>query len=152
MSGSTAHEIGLVRYPGSQEACILGLTDLFGVASTIALAQRRSGRRPLRVTHWQPLHGSDANLACVYDSVPRGSPKPRTLISHRPWSAFQILTSPPGWYPGSAIAMQPVLRWFYCARADSPLPQRVSSTGNRSPHIRFARRHWRSVFRKSSSM
>jgi transcriptional regulator GlxA family with amidase domain len=80
MSGSTAHEIGLVRYPNAQEACILGLTDLFGVASTIALAQRRSGRRPLRVTHWQPLHGSDANLACVYDSVPRGSPKPRTLI------------------------------------------------------------------------
>jgi transcriptional regulator GlxA family with amidase domain len=61
-------------------ACILGLTDLFGIASTIALNQRRSGQFPLRVTHWRPLHSSDANLSCVYDSAPRGSPQPRTLI------------------------------------------------------------------------
>ena len=40
MSASTAHEIGIVHYPGAQVACILGLTDLFGVASTIALDQR----------------------------------------------------------------------------------------------------------------
>ncbi|MFZ1097302.1 MAG: helix-turn-helix domain-containing protein [Xanthobacteraceae bacterium] len=80
MSARTAHEIGIVHYPGAQVACILGLTDLFGVASTIALDQRRSGQSPLRVTHWQPLHGRDANLSCVYDSAPRGSPKPRTLI------------------------------------------------------------------------
>jgi hypothetical protein len=39
MSASTAHEIGIVDYPGAQAACILGLTDLFGVASTIALEQ-----------------------------------------------------------------------------------------------------------------
>jgi transcriptional regulator GlxA family with amidase domain len=80
MSASTAHEIGIVHYPGAQVACILGLTDLFGVASTIALDQRRSDRSPLRVTHWQPLHSRDANLSCVYDSAPRGGPKPRTLI------------------------------------------------------------------------
>ena len=52
MSASTAHEIGIVHYPGAQVACILGLTDLFGVVSTIALDQRRSGQSPLRVTHW----------------------------------------------------------------------------------------------------
>ena len=80
MSGSTAHEIGIVYYPGAQVACILGLTDLFAVASTIALDQRRSGRSPLRVTHWKPIHSGAANLSCVYDSAPRGSPKPRTLI------------------------------------------------------------------------
>src|SRR5258707_807519 len=80
MSASTGHEIGIVHYPSAQVACILGLTDLFGVASTIALDQRRSGQSPLRVTHWQPLHSRDANLSCVYDSAPRGSPKPRTLI------------------------------------------------------------------------
>ena len=34
MSASTAHEIGIVHYPGAQVACVLGLTDLFGVAST----------------------------------------------------------------------------------------------------------------------
>src|SRR5229473_1126714 len=80
MSGSTAHEIGIVHYPGAQVACILGLTDLFGVASTIALDQLRSGQTALRVTHWKPIDSFDANLSCVYDSAPRGSPQPRTLI------------------------------------------------------------------------
>jgi transcriptional regulator GlxA family with amidase domain len=80
MSASTGHEIGIVHYPGAQVACILGLTDLFGVASTIALDQPRSGQSPLRVTHWKPIHCGAANLSCVYDSAPRGSPKPRTLI------------------------------------------------------------------------
>src|SRR6478735_4504918 len=80
MSAITAHEIGIVDYPGAQVACILGLTDLFGVASTIALDQRRSDQSPLRVTHWKPIHCGAAKLSCVYDSAPRGSPKPRTLI------------------------------------------------------------------------
>src|ERR1700746_738561 len=80
MAESTAQEIGIVHYPGAQVACILGLTDLFGVASTIALDQRRSGQSPLRVTHWKPIHCGAAKLSCVYDSAPRGSPKPRTLI------------------------------------------------------------------------
>ncbi|HEV3166024.1 MAG TPA: hypothetical protein VGZ22_18500, partial [Isosphaeraceae bacterium] len=80
MSGIAAHEIGIVDYPGAQVACILGLTDLFGVASTIALDQRRSGQSPLRVTHWKPIHWGAAKLSWVYDSAPRGSPKPRTLI------------------------------------------------------------------------
>src|ERR1700675_551503 len=75
MSKNTAHELGIVNYPGAQVASILGLTDLFGVASRIALDQR-----PLRVTHWRPLDGRDANLFCVYDSAPRGSPQPRTLV------------------------------------------------------------------------
>src|ERR1700757_4088289 len=80
MSGSPAHEIGIVYYPGAQVACILGLTDLFGVASTIALDQRRSGLTALRVTHWKPIDSFDENLSFVYDSAPRGSPQPRTLI------------------------------------------------------------------------
>jgi transcriptional regulator GlxA family with amidase domain len=75
MSKKTAHEIGIVNYPGAQVASILGLTDLFGVASRIALDQR-----PLRVTHWRPIDGRDANLSCVYDSAPHGSPQPRTLV------------------------------------------------------------------------
>jgi transcriptional regulator GlxA family with amidase domain len=77
MSASTAHEIGIVHYPGAQVACILGLTDLFGFASTVALDR---GQSPLRVTHWRPLRSRDASLSCVYDSAPRGRPKPRTLI------------------------------------------------------------------------
>ena len=43
MSGRAAHEIGIVDYPGAQAACILGLTDLFGVASAMALDQGRTG-------------------------------------------------------------------------------------------------------------
>jgi transcriptional regulator GlxA family with amidase domain len=66
--------------PWREVACILGLTDLFRAASTIALDQRRSGQSPLRVTHWKPIDSFDANLSCVYDSAPRGSPQPRTLI------------------------------------------------------------------------
>jgi transcriptional regulator GlxA family with amidase domain len=80
MSGGTAHEIGIVHYPDAQVACILGLTDLFDVASTIAFDQRRAGQTPFRVTHWKPIHSRDANLSCVYDSVPRGRPQPQTLI------------------------------------------------------------------------
>jgi transcriptional regulator GlxA family with amidase domain len=80
MSGSAAHEIGIVDYPGAQAACILGLTDLFGIASGIALDQRRSGETALRVTHWKPSDSFDADLACVYDSAPFGAPQPRTLI------------------------------------------------------------------------
>jgi transcriptional regulator GlxA family with amidase domain len=80
MSRSSAHEIGVVDYPGAQVASILGLTDLFGIASTIALDQRRSGQTGLRVTHWKPIDSFDTNLSCVYDSAPRGSPQPRTLI------------------------------------------------------------------------
>src|SRR6201982_2061786 len=80
MSGSAAHEVGIVNYPGAQVACILGLTDLFDIACTIALDQRRSGQTALRVTHWKPINSFDAKLSCVYDSAPRGSPQPRTLI------------------------------------------------------------------------
>ena len=54
MSASTAHEIGIVDYPGAQVACILGLTDMFGVASTIALDQRRALLPRLRSINGDP--------------------------------------------------------------------------------------------------
>jgi transcriptional regulator GlxA family with amidase domain len=56
----------------------LGLTDFFGMASTTALDQ--GGQTALRVTHWKPIDSFDTNLSCVYDSAPRGSPQPGTLI------------------------------------------------------------------------
>jgi transcriptional regulator GlxA family with amidase domain len=80
MSRSPVHEIGIVNYSGAQVACILGLTDLFGIASTIAIDQERPGQTALRVTHWKAIDNLDANFSCVYDSAPRGSPRPRTLI------------------------------------------------------------------------
>jgi hypothetical protein len=54
MSGSPAYEIGIVDYPCAQAACILGLTDWFGVSSTIVLDHQRSGQTALRVTHCNP--------------------------------------------------------------------------------------------------
>src|SRR5260370_33776434 len=117
MSASTAHEIGIVHYPGAQVACILGLTDLFGVASTIALDQRRSGQSPLRVTHWQPVHRRDANLSCIYDSAPRGSPKPRTLIIPPTMVDLPDPDVPAGVVSWVRNLMPPVPHWFHCARA-----------------------------------
>jgi hypothetical protein len=152
MSAGAAHEIGIVHYPGAQEACILGLTDLFGVASKIALDRRRSGQPPLRVTHWQPIHSRDASLSCVYDSAQHGSPKPRTLIIPP-----TMVDLPDPVVPGGVVswirnrhAAGP--RWFLCARVRLSLPKRASSPAFQLPHIRFAQRLWRSVFRKSSSM
>src|SRR5260221_8532049 len=80
MSERAAHEVGIVDYPGRPVACFLGLTDLFRIACTIALNQRRSGQTALRVTHWKPIDASDTNLSCIYDSAPRDSPQPGRLI------------------------------------------------------------------------
>ena len=81
MPGTAAHEVGIIDYPGAQVACILGLTDLFSIACTIALDQRpHPGQTALRVTHWKPIDASDANFSCIYDSAPLDSPQPRTLI------------------------------------------------------------------------
>src|ERR1700731_854681 len=73
-------EIGIVLYPGVQAACVHGLTDLFGIAAGIASDKRQDSRPALRVTHWQAAHSRDAKLSCVFDSNPRGSPRPRILI------------------------------------------------------------------------
>src|SRR5215469_276079 len=80
MPGRPEHEVGIINYPGAQVACILGLTDLFGIASAIARDQQRSRQTELRVTHWEPIDSFDATLSCVYDSAPRGSRQPRTLV------------------------------------------------------------------------
>jgi len=74
------NEIGIVLYPGVQAASVLGLTDLFEIAANVARDQQPDGRFPLRVTHWQPAHGHDTELWCLYDSDPHGNPQPRILI------------------------------------------------------------------------
>ena len=80
MSASTMNEIGIVLYPGAQPAAVYGLTDLFAIASKVALAHKRAGLSPLRVTHWQAAHGKGAPMSCVYDSNPGAQPRPRFLI------------------------------------------------------------------------
>jgi transcriptional regulator GlxA family with amidase domain len=79
VAGAT-NEIGIVLYPGVQAACVHGLTDLFGIGASIARDQQKNGRSSLRVTHWRAADSHNANLSCVYDDDPRGSPQPRILI------------------------------------------------------------------------
>ena len=79
MPASGISEVGIALYPGAQTAAVHGLTDLFNVAAKIALDQR-TGRRSLRVTHWQSAHSRDAELRCVYDSAPVGKLRPGILI------------------------------------------------------------------------
>lgn len=51
MSQRKVIEIGLVLYSGVQQAAVLGLSDLFSVANTIAAEYQQ--HTILRVTHWQ---------------------------------------------------------------------------------------------------
>lgn len=53
MTQAQAFEIGLVLYPGAQQASVLGLTDLFGIANRIAMSHQEQPGLPLRVTHWR---------------------------------------------------------------------------------------------------
>ena len=78
-------EIGLVLYPGAQLAAVLGLTDLFGVASGIAARHRRQNFNPLRVSHWQP-------------GVPGKAPVPVRIFDTAPddESTLSVLILPPG--------------------------------------------------------
>lgn len=60
-------EIGLVLYPGAQQASVLGLTDLFGVANRISAARQEQSQLPLRVTHWEQ-EAPDAAPRRVFDT------------------------------------------------------------------------------------
>lgn len=62
-----AIEIGLVLYPGVQQAAVLGLTDLFSVANRMASSHLQQSEPPLRVTHWQQ-DTPDAEPLRVFDS------------------------------------------------------------------------------------
>lgn len=53
MERTKSIEIGLVLYPGSQMAAVLGLTDLFGFATRIAASYQEQPCNSLRVSHWR---------------------------------------------------------------------------------------------------
>lgn len=72
-------EIGLVLYPGAQSAAVLGLTDLFSVASRAAL--RQGGHQPsLRISHWQPAP-SRASAQRIFDSAPQAQDHLTVLLA-----------------------------------------------------------------------
>lgn len=68
-------EIGLMLYPGVQQAAVLGMTDLFGVANRIATAYLQQSEPPLKVSHWQSPT-PDASPVRVFES---GSQEPGVL-------------------------------------------------------------------------
>lgn len=70
-------EIGILVYPGAQQAAVHGLTDLFAVANRVAIDMGARQLAPLRVCHWQEVEG---RLATTFDSHPRASHKPRAMI------------------------------------------------------------------------
>lgn len=74
-----AIEIGLVVYPGAQQAAVLGLTDLFGVANRIAASYREQDGPLLRITHWQQ-GCSESPPVRVFDSGADGASRLSVLI------------------------------------------------------------------------
>ena len=79
MHDISSFEIGLVQYPGAQQAAILGLTDLFDVANTVACRFRKSSTPSLRISHWQ--QASPASMPeRVFDTQPHAGSRLSVLI------------------------------------------------------------------------
>lgn len=76
MAKTQTLEIGLVLYPGAQQAAVLGLTDLFCVANRIASTHLQQTEPPLRITHWQQQDAADVAPVRIFDS---GSSEPAVL-------------------------------------------------------------------------
>ncbi|MER8613383.1 DJ-1/PfpI family protein [Mesorhizobium sp. M1216] len=70
-------EIGLVLYPGVQEAAVLGLTDLFMLANRLAVERSPEAAR-LRVSHWQLDAGN--TVIRTFDSDPGADNEPAMVI------------------------------------------------------------------------
>lgn len=69
MKPAPSFEIGLVQYPGVQQAATLGLTDLFSVANTIASRLLKTSAPALRISHWEKSSVTAAPQR-VFDSQP----------------------------------------------------------------------------------
>src|SRR3546814_14941414 len=66
--------IGLVIYPGAQQAAVLGLTDLFGVANRIVASHQKERVPALRITHWRQ-DNPNRSPSCVFASCPDEPPE-----------------------------------------------------------------------------
>ena len=77
-------EIGLLLYPDVASATVHGLTDLFGVASTIAREHIGANAPMLRVSHWQPDSNSD-EVGRAFDTHPQLAGSPMAIIVPGSW-------------------------------------------------------------------
>ena len=71
-------EIGIILYPGSQAAAVLGMTDLLTYAEEHARGKRESDRHLLRVSHWE-WQDEAGELVRVFDTVPGPEGNPSIL-------------------------------------------------------------------------
>jgi transcriptional regulator GlxA family with amidase domain len=72
-------DIGLIVYEKAQMAAILGLTDLFTVASKIAAKRQDRAHLPLQVSHWE-IQGAHLRPTCTFSSNPDSSGKLAVVI------------------------------------------------------------------------
>ncbi|UMO89953.1 GlxA family transcriptional regulator [Pectobacterium sp. PL64] len=70
-------EIGVLLYPGVQQAAVLGLTDLFCVANQFSSTCKKNSGKILRVSHWQQKEISSEPVR-VFDT---GSEEATSVIS-----------------------------------------------------------------------
>ncbi|MBC7857852.1 MAG: GlxA family transcriptional regulator [Burkholderiaceae bacterium] len=100
MTKERAIEIGLVLYEGAQQACVLGLTDLFRVANRIAASYQERTELALRVTHWRQ-NTPDAPPERVFDN------------GANPASVLSALILPPTLdEPPNAAQAAPLTAWL----------------------------------------
>jgi transcriptional regulator GlxA family with amidase domain len=89
-------EVGLVLYPGCQQAMVHGITDLFAIASHFSIDR---GGGVLRVSHW--AMDDQGGFARAFDTHPHEATMPAMLISPG------RLTGPP-----DAQEAAPYARWL----------------------------------------
>lgn len=93
-------EIGVLMYPGTQMAAVLGLSDLFTLAQRIADQHGLSGTPTLRVSQWQ-RQTSDGALIRLVDSHPDAG------------DTLTVLILPPSLEePISPVAAAPYVDWL----------------------------------------
>jgi transcriptional regulator GlxA family with amidase domain len=97
MKQAHAIEIGLVLYPGVQQAAVLGLADLFGVANGAAAARLARPGPPLCVTHWR--QDTQEAVPRRVDERGAGEPSVPTVLIVPP-----TLAEPPGKDESAALA------------------------------------------------
>ncbi|WP_335625474.1 GlxA family transcriptional regulator [Agrobacterium cavarae] len=98
-------EIALLIYPDCQLAAIYGLTDLFSLASSWAMAlEGRAGETGIRISHWK-MEGD--TVSCIWDSHP-GEPH-----------ALRYVIAPPSIVmPEKMQSMTPASQWLSAQHAE----------------------------------
>lgn len=101
-------EIGLLLYPGVQQAAVHGLTDLFEVANRIAGEHGTANGKVIRVSHWQP--DGAMRIRCVFDTHPGAPARPAIIIAPPSLGALQ-----------TSETMAPFARWLKDQHAEGAI-------------------------------